>query len=68
MGGRCPTGGLRQPVLAGAVVGACPGVPKVEVVGLSREKVEELLWDTITQVRADLAAVPRKWFPLLCNK
>ena len=36
------------------------GVPKVEVVGLSKEKVEELLWDTITQVRADLAGVPRK--------
>jgi hypothetical protein len=36
------------------------GVPKVEVVGLSREKVEELFWDTITQVRADLAGVPRK--------
>lgn len=28
--------------------------------GLSREKVEELFWDTITQVRADLAGVPRK--------
>ena len=36
------------------------GVPKVEVVGLSKEKVEELLWDTVTQVRADLAGVPRK--------
>jgi hypothetical protein len=36
------------------------GVPKVEVVGLSQEKVEELFWDTITQVRADLAGVPRK--------
>ena len=35
-------------------------VPKVEVVGLSKEKVEELFWDTITQVRADLAGVPRK--------
>ena len=35
-------------------------VPKVEVVGLSREKVEELFWDTITQVRADLAGVPRQ--------
>ena len=33
---------------------------KVEVVGLSKEKVEELLWDTITQVRADLAGVPVK--------
>jgi hypothetical protein len=33
------------------------GVPKMEVVGLSREKVEELFWDTITQVRADLAGV-----------
>jgi hypothetical protein len=27
----------------------------VEVVGLSNEKVEELFWDTITQVRAELA-------------
>ena len=36
------------------------GVPKVEVVGRSREKVEELFWDTITQVRADLAGVPRQ--------
>ena len=32
-------------------------VPKIEVVGLSKEKVEELFWDTITQVRADLAGV-----------
>ncbi len=31
------------------------GVPKVEVVGRSKEKVEEIFWDTITQVRADLA-------------
>jgi len=36
------------------------GVPRVEVVGLSKEKVEELFWDTITQVRADLAGVSRK--------
>ena len=36
------------------------GVPRVEVVGRSKEKVEELFWDTITQVRADLAGVPRK--------
>ena len=36
------------------------GVPKVEVVGLSKEKVEEIFWDTITQVRADLAGIPRK--------
>jgi hypothetical protein len=36
------------------------GVPRVEVAGLSRESVEELFWDTITQVRADLAGVPRK--------
>lgn len=28
------------------------GVPTVEVVGLSKEKVEELFWPTITQVRA----------------
>jgi hypothetical protein len=33
------------------------GVPKVEVVGLAKEKVEELFWETITQLRADLAGV-----------
>jgi hypothetical protein len=36
------------------------GAPRVEVVGECKEKVEELFWDTITQVRADLAGVPRK--------
>ena len=36
------------------------GVPKIEVVGLSKEKVEKIFWDTINQVRADLAGVPRK--------
>ena len=40
------------------------GVPRVEVVGLSKEKVEELFWDTITQVRADVAGVARKELPL----
>ena len=36
------------------------GVPKIEVVGLSKEKVEETFWDAVTQVRADLAGVLRK--------
>jgi hypothetical protein len=36
----------------------------VEVVGRSKEKVEEIFWEAITQVRADLAGVPRKWLPL----
>jgi hypothetical protein len=36
------------------------GVPRVEVVGLSRDKVEETFWETITQVRADLAGIERK--------
>ena len=36
------------------------GVPRVEVVGLSREKVEETFWDRVTQVRADLAGIQRK--------
>ena len=36
------------------------GMPRAEAVGLSKEKVEELFWDTITQVRADLAGVLRK--------
>ena len=34
------------------------GVPKIEVVGLSKEKVEEIFWDAVTQARADLAGVP----------
>ena len=36
------------------------GVPKIEVVGRSKEKVEEIFWDAVTQVRAELAGVPRK--------
>ena len=36
------------------------GVPRVEVVGRSKEKVEETFWDTITQVRADLAGIQKK--------
>ena len=36
------------------------GVPRVEVAGVSKDKVEELFWDTVTQVRAELAGVPRK--------
>ena len=36
------------------------GVPKIEVAGVSKEKVEELFWETVTQVRAELAGVPRK--------
>ena len=36
------------------------GVPRVEVVGLSKEKVEEIFWDTVTQLRADLAGIKRK--------
>jgi hypothetical protein len=36
------------------------GVPRVEVVGRSKEKVEETFWETITQVRADLAGIQRK--------
>ena len=36
------------------------GVPKIEVVGLSKEKVEEIFWDAVTQARADLAGILRK--------
>ena len=36
------------------------GVPKIEVVGVSKEKVEEIFGDAVTQARADLAGVPRK--------
>ena len=36
------------------------GVPKIEVVGLSKEKVEEIFWEAVTQARAELAGVPRK--------
>ena len=35
-------------------------MPRIEVVGPSKEKVEELFWDRITQVRADLAVVAKK--------
>jgi hypothetical protein len=36
------------------------GVPKIEVVGRSKEKVEETFWEEVTQLRAELAGVPRK--------
>ena len=36
------------------------GVPRIEVVGPSKEKVEETFWDAVTQARAELAGVPRK--------
>jgi hypothetical protein len=36
------------------------GVPKIEVVGLSKEKVEEVFWDAVTEARADLAGIQRK--------
>ena len=36
------------------------GVPKIEVVGRSKEKVEEIFWEAVTQARAELAGVPRK--------
>jgi hypothetical protein len=35
-------------------------IPSSSKVGLSKEKVEELFWDTVTQIRADLAGIPRK--------
>ena len=35
------------------------GVPKIEVVGRSKEKVEEIFWDAVTQARAEVAGVPR---------
>jgi hypothetical protein len=35
------------------------GVPKVEVVGLSKEKVEELFWDVITRSGPTWRASPR---------
>lgn len=40
------------------------GMPKVEVVGLSWENVGESFWNTISQVRCDLAGVYWKLFPL----
>ena len=36
------------------------GAPKIEVVGLSKDKVEEIFWDAVTQARADLAGIQRK--------
>ena len=43
--------------------GGAPGNRRgaqVEVVGLSKEKVEEIFWDAVTQARAELAGVSRK--------
>ena len=54
---------LRKPVgppEAKVVRREVAGVPRVEVVGRSKDKVEEIFWDTVTQIRADLAGVPRK--------
>lgn len=36
------------------------GEPKIEVVGSSKEKVEEIFWAAVTQARADLAGVTWK--------
>ena len=44
------------------------GVPKIEVVGLSKEKVEEMFWDAVTQARADLAGVQRNSFRCLVRR
>ncbi len=37
------------------------GVPKIEVVGRSKEKVQEVFWEAVTQARAELAGVPRRY-------
>ena len=36
------------------------GAPKIEVVGLSKEKVEEIFWEAVTEARAELAGLSRK--------
>jgi hypothetical protein len=36
------------------------GIPRIEVPGVSKDKVEKLFWDTVTQVRAELAGLLRK--------
>ena len=36
------------------------GVAKVEVVGRSKDKVEEIFWEAVTQARAELAGIRRK--------
>ena len=36
------------------------GVPRVEVIGLSKEKVEQTFWEAITQIREQLAGIQRK--------
>ena len=46
--------------------GNWPGCPALEVVGLSRVKVEEMFWDTITQVRADWPKSPEMISAILC--
>jgi hypothetical protein len=36
------------------------GVPRIEVAGVSKDEVEALFWETVTQVRAELAGIFRK--------
>jgi hypothetical protein len=36
------------------------GAPKIEVVGLSKDKVEDVFWEAVTQARAELAGVSWK--------
>ena len=36
------------------------GVPRVEVIGSSKERVEEMFWDAITRIREQLAGIQRK--------
>jgi hypothetical protein len=36
------------------------GVPRVEVIGSSKDKVEETFWDAVTQIREQLAGIKRK--------
>ena len=36
------------------------GVPRVEVIGSSKERVEETFWDAITRIREQLAGIQRK--------
>ena len=54
------SGGLDALPEATVVRRELTGVPKIEVVGRSKEKVEEIFWEAVTQARAELAGVPRK--------
>ena len=55
---------IRQEWWTGEALPEATEVPNIEVVGRSKEKVEAIFWEEITQVRTELARMPWKLIPL----